>query len=476
MKCRTIQILSCFAALLCGVQAFAFVELEKRQPLQVEDGLLTPFWAQEYIGADLVKEEMRQMTDLRKVPMSIYDSGFSKSQINLSFDIPVDREMNGPRQMKGHHGTSVASLINGPGLVSVSELVNYVQLSRVSPAAFYYSAVREIKQLPVKPLVISNSMGWSSDSVLELAQEVDQAGIIWVMASGNDHPNPIVEHERVAPVISVGSYSPRGLQSLSSQESDQLDILAPADEYQAAIDGNGEDVLFGATSGATPLVSGSIANAKALLPFLSRAQIEALIKRTAIRSFHSLYSESNKTGLFNAYRFFKVVQRLHSTCGLNASCVQGQIDQRQNYLFEVAELSPRVKSVCQSKIRLNSSEAKELRAAFLLNAEQSGLARLLSCAYRNDGYSINADYYENLALIQENPQALQLKVQNQAVQAVLKGYLYSASMRDLAILNEAFAQALEKVAAGSVQGGISEYHAKKILESLHNISPVEVKK
>lgn len=463
MKNKKSRILACLLVLLNTLQAGAFVELEKRHPVEVEDGRLTPFWAQEYIGADLVKEEMRQMPNLPRVPVAVYDVGFEKEHINLAFDIPVDRAMNGNRPMKGHHGTSVASLINGQGMVSVSEVVNYVQLKKVSPAVFYFGAVRELKDLPVKPQVISNSMGWTSESVLELATEVDQMGIIWVMAAGNDHPNEIAAHERAAPVISVGSYSPRGLQTLSSQESEQLDILAPADEYQAAIDGHGQEVLFGETSGATPLVSGSIANAKALIPSLSRAQIESLIKRTAIRSFHSLYSEKNKAGLFNAYRFFKVVQRLHSVCGTSASCVQAQMDKRQNYLFDSAALSPRIQSVCKSRNSLSKEEMKSLRAQYLLNAEQTQYARLLACVYRNEGYSINADYYENIALIHENPQALQNKVQTQAVQAVLQGYTASAALRDLQILNDSFREALLKVLSGET--GMEEYQARDLLKS-----------
>ncbi|WP_235046135.1 S8/S53 family peptidase [Bdellovibrio bacteriovorus] len=472
MRNQKIHILACVMVLFNTIQAGAFVELEKRQPLLVEDGRLTPYWAQEYIGADLVKEEMRQMPNLPRVPMAVYDVGFEKEHINLAFDIPVDRAMNGNRPIKGHHGTSVAALINGKGMVSVSEFVNYVQLKKVSPAVFYFGAVRELKELPVKPQVISNSMGWTSESVLELATEVDQMGIIWVMAAGNDHPSEIVEHERVAPVISVGSYSPRGLQTLSSQESDQLDILAPADEYQAAIDGNGQEILFGETSGATPLISGSIANARALIPSLSRAQVEALIKRTAIRSFHSLYSEKNKAGLFNAYRFFRVVQRLHAACGSNASCVQVQMDSRQNYLFEGKSLSPRIQSVCQSKHALAKAEINSLRAQYLLNAEQTAYARLLSCAYRNEGYSINADYYENVALIHENPKALQNKIQTQAVQAVLHGYNASAALRDLQILNDSFREALLKAQAGEAE--MTDYRAGELLKAYDNTTKVEI--
>lgn len=468
------SLLAVFCVLSLGATAAAFVDLETRAVVEVEDGLLTPFWAQEYIGADLVKEEMRGQSDLQRVPFAIYDLGFERNVVNLTLDISVDKAMNGHRQVLGHHGSSVAALVNGPGMMSVSEVVDYVQLKRVSPAAFYSSAVGEIKKLQRKPLIISNSMGWSSPAVLDLAKEVDQMGIIWVMASGNEFPEKIVEHERVAPVISVGSYSPRGLQSLSSQESDQLDILAPADEYQASIDGKGESTLFGATSGATPLVSGSIANIKALIPSLTRGQIEKLLKRTALRSFHSYYLLENKAGLLNAYRLFKVVERLRGLCGQNQQCLATELDNRQNYIFAPAGLSRKALTVCDSQDALDRNDMMKLRRNFLLNVEQTDYAKLLSCAYRNEGFAINADYYENMALIYESPQRLQKKIQQQAVEAVKNDFSASASLRDLQILDQTFREALIRVIQG--EGGMEESQAQDLLESFDKKSLIQIPK
>lgn len=423
-------------------RVFGFVELEKRKALNVEDGRLTPFWAQEYIGADLAKESMRELTGTSRVPFAVYDLGFEKQFIHLSFDIPVDVAMNGRRPIRGNHGTSVANLINGSGMMSVSENVDYVQLKNVSPAIYYSTAVNELKEMENKPWIISNSMGWASETVLGLAKEVDQMGVIWVMAAGNEHPQKIVEYERLAPVISVGSYSPRGLQTLYSQESDQLDILAPADDYQASLDGFGKEVLFGATSGATPLVSGSIANAKALIPTLTRAEIETIMKKTAVKSLHSLYSKENKAGLFNAYKMFRVVKRLKDLCVRNSQCLQREIADPKNYTFVEIDLAPRTLTVCKGSERLSQDEMRRLRQNYFLNVKKTKYAKLLSCAYRNEGYSINADYYENIVFIYDDPAALQIKIQAQAAQAILNGYSVSGSFRDLQLLGPSFKDAL----------------------------------
>ncbi|MFS4461003.1 S8/S53 family peptidase [Bdellovibrio sp. HCB2-146] len=454
------------------IPAQAFVELENRQPVEVEGELLTPFWSQEYIGADLVKKEMQKLTDLKTIPFAVYDIGFEQNFVRHSPQLVVDRAMNGSRFIKAHHGTSVANLINGPGMMSVSEVVDFVQLRRVSPALFYFGAVEDMLKLPVRPMIISNSMGWSSPEVKSLAQKVDQEGIIWVMASGNDHPQAIVEHERTAPVISVGSSSPRGLQTISSQESDQLDVLAPADEYQASIDGNGQVILFGETSGATPLVSGSIANIKALLPSLTRKQVEKLIKRTAYQSLHRFYSKTNKAGLFNAYKMFHVALRLKNICGESNACLEQEIGTKKNYLFSEEVLSAKTSNICETSESLSQQEMETLRKNVLLATNPAPSAKLLSCAYRNEKYLINADYYENLAFIYTNPASLQKKIRQQAIEAVEKGYNESAALRDAELLDESYQDALLKVIANDQ--GIGAYRAKELLKIYEATPKIEL--
>lgn len=449
----------------------AFVDMEDRRPVAMEGGALTPFWAQEYIGADLMKEDMRLLSGLWRVPVAVYDTGFEEKFINLTSPISVDPARNGSRPSKGHHGTSVAALINGKGMVSASEMVDYVQLKRVSPAGFYSGAIQELRDLAKKPWVISNSMGWSAEFVLELAQEVDQLGIIWVMAAGNDHPEKIAEHERKAPVISVGSFSPRGLQTLTSQESDQLDILAPADEYQASIDGNGENTLFGETSGAAPLVSATIVNIKSLLPQLTRAQVETILKRTAFRSFHSYYLKENKTGLLNSYKAFKVAERMRNLCGEQRSCIESALLKDETYVFEMGPLGKQFEWVCRTRRILTQEQMKYLRRRQLLSDHPDD-SRLLGCAYRNEGFTINADFYLNLWMIQRDPQGMQRKIQKLAVEAVRHGYSQSAAFRDPAILNDEYRAALLR--ATIKEGPLDTYRAQELLRAYESVERVKV--
>lgn len=472
MTLKLPRLVAPFILLLSSV-AHSFVELEARQPLDVEGGKLTPYWAQEYIGADLAKEDLRAIKDLKPVPFAIYDGGFEKQFVNLLHDIPVDREEDRGRKMRANHGTKVANIINGPGMISVSELVDYVQLRRVNPGAFFYQAIQEIPQLPVAPMVISNSMGWPGEEITKFAEQLDQKGLIWVLAGGNNHPEPVEIYEQTPHVIVAGSYSPRGLQTIYSQESKELDILAPSDDYLASINGSGEADLFGATSGAAPLISGTVANIKALLPSLNREQVDLLLKRTAHPSLQSLYSKTNHAGLLNSYKAVRVAMKIRETCGPDIACTDKELNSKAHFSFVPLALSPATQNICDTSTQvLSKEESKTLRKNFLLNPQNTSYAKLLSCAYRNEGYSINADYYENMALIRTAPAKLQTKIRTQAAEAIRNNYSESAALRDLELLDGHFKKALEEAAAKDT--GIGRFNAEAYLTRLKNIKPIQL--
>jgi hypothetical protein len=241
-----------------------------------------------------------------------------------------------------------------------------------------------------------------------------------------------------------------------------LDILAPADEYQASMNALGEKSTFGATSGATPMVSGTIANMKSVLPSLDRATVETILKRTALKSLHSYYSTTNKAGLLNAYKAVRVTIRLQEICGDSISCVSQEAQKDEAYQFAEIPLSPKVAAACVSPYRLGKSDMLDLRRNFFLHPEKNVYAQMLSCAYKNDGYSINADNYQNMMLIYANPALLQTKIRHMAIKAVHKGYFNSPTLRDLELLDNSFEKALnEEVTQGT---GIGSFNAKTYLE------------
>ena len=85
---------------------------------------LSPLWAQEYIGADLVLEELKNH-DRDKVKTAVFDLGFESDYINLNSEIDVPFQVNGRRRMRAHHGTSVVNILNGPfGITTEMDLIS----------------------------------------------------------------------------------------------------------------------------------------------------------------------------------------------------------------------------------------------------------------------------------------------------------------------------------------------------------------
>lgn len=450
-----------FALYFLAFDTYSFVSLEDRAILEVEGYKLSPFWATEFVGADLVKKRLRQRLDSKSVPFAIFDTGFEKEFVN-SVGIEIDSAMNGRRQVIADHGTSVANIINGKGQQSVSEVVDYVQLSRVSPAIFYSSAISKLKKLKTRPMVISNSVGWVDDSILDLAMEVDKMGVIWVLAAGNDYPEAMIDFESSAPVIKVGSYSPFGLQTIYSQESSELTILAPGDEYLASTDGRGNNALFGATSGATPVVSGMIANVKSLLPSLNRVQVEKLIKKTAIRSLN-FYYRNIKTGLFNGFKFFIAAVEIKDRCGNDGDCINREVELFEDTRTIFRRDHAQAQNFCDDKENNFTEEnLSELREDFLINPSNEVLPLLLSCIYKKIGLSLNAKFYENIYFIYHDPDKMMDAIALQANAAIKAGYKFSSSLRDIELFNSETFKLLEE--AFENDNGIGSHQAKEILD------------
>lgn len=460
-----------FATTLLATSAQAFIQIEDRAALQVEGMSLTPFWATEYIGADLVKEDMAKRNDVNRVPVSIFDIGFEKEYINNTLNIEADIAKNGRRKVTAHHGTNVANIINGEGLQSVSDVVDYVQLRNVSPAIYYASVVKELMSLEKRPMVISNSVGWTGASLVQdLARKVDEAGIVWVLAAGNEYPEVMDKVESEAPVVLVGSYSPFGQQTIYSQESGALAILAPADEYMASTDGKGVKGTFGATSGATPLVSATIANAKSIMPSLNRTQATILLKKTAIRSLN-FYYRKNKTALLNSYKFFNAVSEIKETCGEDLGCIDREINSFQDLKNKKFHNNTTAKEYCSGASDIMTTKAlNDLRRDYLQSPENKKLTDLLSCVYKKAGYDLNADYYENINLTYTNPRALQEKIRARASLALVNNYQNSSSLRDVELLDKNFSTLLLEISHSDE--GIGAAWAKTFLERVENISPI----
>ncbi len=411
----------------------------------------TPFWAQEYSGADLIKEELRELVEqynLEKQNLAIFDLGFEKDHVMLTEEILIPPQMNGNRTMRANHGTAVANLLYGPENYGT---VDYLNLIMLGPSFYIYN-FRKFEQNNRFPKVISNSVGWrDNEKVSELSQEASERGILWFLAAGNKYPNPVSQVEKNSKAILVGSFAPSGLQSFNTQVDDKIVVLAPANNELASIDGNGNHHLFGETSGATPLVAGTLLNISTLLPSLKRDEAITLIKKSSFKSIENLLGDSEKPGLLNGYKAFLVAKKVFLKCRSNEECIKEELAKGENYLFSSSEVMK-----CESVINKSCSEKKDLikemrKRVFLGNAEQ---AKELACVYLNQGYEKNAEYFNLIA-----SQTVDLdKMEEKAIEAIKQGILTISYYKYLNHYSDKVIQVLNS------ESGLREFHTNRLKE------------
>ena len=377
------------AALILGLVVIAVGAQELPAPVKILGKRLTPLWAQEYIGADLIKEELATL-DTQKIDVAIFDLGFEEEHINLTEEIEVPEQLNGHRKVTAHHGTAVVNIFNGP--FGITEQMNLMSLVRVYYESSYRSFWNKYLEQERIPKVVSNSVGWRSDEVPEVVEKAYRRGTLWFLASGNDHPQEVRKRERESKAILIGSFAPSGLTTMDTQLHESLLALAPANEELAAIDGNGETFFFGATSGATPMVAATVVNIASILPTLTREQLFKIVKKTNFPSAENKLGQTEMPGLFNGYKAFKVARRLVQLCpDKSASCVDQQLNDETIFEFEVNRVIACHEIIFKSKSKQDELLKEMRRGAFLGSKQQ---AKNLSCAYKLLGFPKNAEYFE----------------------------------------------------------------------------------
>ena len=208
--------------------------------------------------------------------------------------------------------------------------------------------------------------------------------------------------------IIVGSFSSSGFVSDFSQSGTEVFILAPSDNWITSAEENGEYKKFGGTSGAAPLVTGSLAAFEWLSGYHPTSkEAKFLLEKTAIPTLHSHEEpQVNGVGLVNAYKLGEVGKQLKKKCTKKPpSCFQEEILNEENYRFGVdknlkRDLS-RVFPSCAVNKKLASFSGspdceekgkifKRLRKAILLNPKENReFLKSLSCIYREGDFSQN---------------------------------------------------------------------------------------
>ena len=371
---------------------------------------LSDYWAQELIGSDLLREE------LEKVPAP------EKKNYIAVFD---SRQGNHAQNDLDSHSIKVKNLISDEGMHAVlPELKNQISIFDIQFNGGYQKIADSLLENNEVPSFINNSMAWRGEGVYDAFKSLSPPAIV-VVASGNDFPRPVRDIESKASrnfnTVLVGSLSPEGFVSDSSQSGEEVHILAPSDDYITSAKEDGSYSIFSGTSGAAPLVTGSLAGFEWLSGYHPTAEVaKLLLERTALPTLNSHENpQTNGVGLLNTYKLGMVGKRLKEKCqNKDPSCFQEEINNEENYHFDVDqnlqdELN-RVFPSCASGEKssnlsegLNCEEKRKtftrLREAFFLNPEENkNLLKTLSCIYKERGFSQNVEALDRLALALES--------------------------------------------------------------------------
>jgi len=255
-------------------------------------------------------------------------------------------------------------------------------------------------------------MDWlSSRSIHDSFSALSPPSVL-VTAAGNDHPKPIdpvkARASRDFDAIIAGSLSPSGRRSGFSQQGSEVHIMAPSDYLLTSSNDNGEYHRFGGTSGAAPLVTGSLAGFEWLSGYHpTPEEAKLLLEKTAIKTRYSDdQPRQNGVGMVNAYKLAMIGKRLKEQCGQDAACFKLAINSNSAYVFardrglaaEVDQAFPECsRTACHAPstrpaVCINKANIwKKLRKEAFLHPSDKELWRKVACIYASGGFDTNSD-------------------------------------------------------------------------------------
>ena len=406
-------------------------------------GKLTAYWAQEAIGAPEGHRFMAKLTQ-RLFPLHQPRIGIYADNGSLVEGVLADRTsaelkdylarqlterqryLQDNRQLwytaeyaqavdlwrqraKGNdHELAVINLLVGEppvgisrrGIITAEVEVDYQDLDEGSSLQLLGAPTGDLD------LVNYSSFFSKIETLYAIAQLAKGGNILHVMSAGNDYPYTLTDSDTeqlqaiADNLITVGSCSPAGCVSRFSRAGKHLTIGAPSDHFiQTARHDPEHPVTFAGTSGATPLVSGALADVLSILPSLTSAEAQQLLRKTAIPT---TLDEEDGGGVVNYYKLLRVAYRIKKMVDRNISTRQQLIDDDSNYDFR-SEALAMLQEAKQSQDHGNYLSA--LREAFFLDPHNSEVRDRLADFYWQAGYYAQAMFYSapDNGLLEEQP-------------------------------------------------------------------------
>jgi len=376
---------------------------------------LSPYWAQEYTGADLSRKLLEEKNGQWQ---------FSSDLIHV-----LD-------SATGQHKDYVKNLIlssHPSALIPVQDDhtdINFVNMEKrsspkdttfnLSDGVYISNYVEYFENLTAVPSIINNSMGWANSEVIsDIVCQLANKNVLFITSAGNKRSEVIENLKESAAVqdgiILVSSSNPEGFASGFSSYGEEILVSAPSNHELISYGSSKRYDFFGGTSGAVPQVTAALASFEMLSGYhLSAQEAKKLLLKTAIKIVTS-YDQPAKfgRGSLNSYKISLLGLRLkerchkfHSQLDKFYSCASEQLNSNDFYYFDVvdANMSKKVLGECfgQDQVENYSCDTRRshfrlLREQAMLNPDRDDLWRGIGCEYAKQGFNINAIYYSRLA-------------------------------------------------------------------------------
>lgn len=218
------------------------------------------------------------------VTVAVLDSGVAASAAFR--DTTVSQlDLVGDGDIRGVHGTAVASIIAGSGetVWGIAPGVDLLSVKVISDteAGDAFTLSKGIMEAVDRGAgVINVSLGSHSDSAM-LQMAVRYAldrDVVLVAAAGNDGAATVAYPAAYDGVLAVAAVDAEGRHLAFSNQGAAIDLSAPGAGVNVA-DPDGAAVLFSGTSAATPFVAGAAAALLAREPGMNPADVAALLTR-----------------------------------------------------------------------------------------------------------------------------------------------------------------------------------------------------
>ena len=304
-----------------------------------------------------------------------------------------------------YHASAVTNLIAAPPPVGVSlygvisseihqrpDTGDLVVMGDNAPDIANVTSIIDLKKTAkYKDLKQARSyerMIWMSNLAVDAAEE----RTIYVVAAGNDFPHQMYGGEEVAEFINVASCTPVGCISHFSQPSKYVTIAAPSDNHiQTQKERADGFSTFGGTSGATPLVTGALADVISILPYkLTQADLKHMLQKTATTT--TIDASDGGAGVLNYYKLIRAAERIRRESNSSAAAVKKLLYEDHIYDFTAAAKAKKEQAIRATDF---ATRFLRLREVFFLSDADMEVRSMLADMYRQHGYKAQALFYDN---------------------------------------------------------------------------------